>query len=133
MKDLERFDELAKKIRDMYGNILMTAFDPVSVTVPDQAYSIQELLERHRQGILTDTGISREGFYPDGEEEPNFDDPDLEKLSNSDLVDKQQYLGELQDRIDKGKKIDAKRKSEKDKVLSQAEKEREQKAGKEPA
>lgn len=60
-----------------------------SVTEPDQAYTIAELLERHRQGILTDTEIHKDGYF---NEHADFDSPDFEKFSDSDLTEKADYF-----------------------------------------
>lgn len=52
-----------------------------SVTVPDMAYSVEELIERHRNGLLTD--VERDPVWPS--EEPDFDDPDMEKMMREDI------------------------------------------------
>lgn len=77
-----------------------TSHKMASVTEPDQAWTIAELLERHRQGILTDTQVMRDGEILD---DSTLDDPDLEKLRDSDIVDREEYLSEVHAAVDKVK------------------------------
>ena len=88
--------------KDFHNSLVRTQFNHViessekshlfpSVTVPDQSYSLTELLERHRQGILTDTEIMKEAQYMD-EEFTNFDSPDVEKLRDADLTEREEYI-----------------------------------------
>lgn len=76
-----------------------------AITVPDQAYSISDLIERHRAGILTDTAIYKEPVYLDTED---FDDEDMEKLRDSDLVEQEEYLRRASEQkpVDETKKKD---------------------------
>lgn len=60
-----------------------------SVTVPDQSYTIEELIERYRAGILTDLEIAKEPVYY---ENSDFDSPDMEKMMRSDIVEKQEFV-----------------------------------------
>lgn len=68
--------------------------DPVSVTLPDESYSIQELLDKFSTGL--DPGVFRQPSFDDG---ADFSSPDLEKLRDSDLVDKEEYSRELRGTI----------------------------------
>lgn len=74
----------------------MTVIDPnekIDVPVqPDQAWSIAELLARHQAGMLTDVDVYREPLYPGGDEDPDFDDVDLEKAWKGDLVDQAEFM-----------------------------------------
>lgn len=60
-----------------------------SLTVPDQAFSIAELLERHQKGLLTDLAIGRTPIYS---KDAHFDDQDMEKLMDSDIVDRMEFV-----------------------------------------
>lgn len=71
-----------------------------SETVPDQTYSVAELLERHRQGILTDTEIRRDTEYVD-QDDLDFDTQDFEKFRDSDLVDQDEYMQMVKDDLQK--------------------------------
>jgi hypothetical protein len=106
-----------------------------SVTIPDQSYTIKELLDRHRQGQLTDVDIGRDPVYYDHDD---YDDPDVEKLGTMDLVDKAEFVAEGR-RVSKMiKDQEAKAKKAKDKeefdslVQSEARKLREADAPKAP-
>lgn len=59
--------------------------DKESLTVPDQAYTIEQLMERHRAGVLTDVQ-TRSYFHDD----MTFDDDDVEEFGRMDIFDKQQ-------------------------------------------
>jgi hypothetical protein len=61
-----------------------------SLTVPDEAYTIKELLHRHTNGIDM-SGIQKMPIY---DEEVTFDTPDFQKIHNSDLTDKNLFLEE---------------------------------------
>lgn len=76
--------------------LAMTKIDPneKSVTVPDQAYSIQELIERHRQGILTDVNVFRDPIYLDTDD---HDDVDMEKMRDGDLTEQEDYFRSTQE------------------------------------
>lgn len=54
----------------------------VSLTVPDDSYTIRELLDRATKGI--NPMIERSGEYG---EDPVFDDPDFEKILDLDYAD----------------------------------------------
>lgn len=68
--------------------------DP-SVTVPDQEYTIADLIKRHEQGLLTDLNISRPGVYTQTDEDNNFDVPDIEKIRDADINDQNEYMREI--------------------------------------
>lgn len=64
-----------------------------SMTVPDETISIREIVERFIRTGRTDERLERqEGGYVD---EPDFDSPDLEKLRDSDLFEKEEYKTDL--------------------------------------
>lgn len=62
----------------------------VSCTVPDESYSIKDLLEKFSRGM--DPGVSKQGIYDSG---ANFDSPDLEKLKSEDLFDREEFATAL--------------------------------------
>lgn len=72
-----------------------------SQTVPDQSFSIQELLDKYARGV--DVGVARNPVYP--EQDSGFDDVDLEKVGQYDMFDKEQLLVQA-----KRDQVEAKRK-----------------------
>jgi len=82
------------------------------LTTPGESYTVGQLLEKHRSGLMPD--VNRNGIYdnPDSEEDTNpFLNPDL------DLVDKQQiqeHINEVKNREQRQQKLalDKKLKSE---------------------
>jgi len=74
------------------SNFILTTADVeagggVSMTVPDEAMSIRDILDRFSRGM--DPSVSREGVYSPDSVDDDF--PDLEKLRDSDLVDREEY------------------------------------------
>ena len=66
------------------GHEYETSHKHKSMTTPDQAYTIEELLARHHAGMLTD--ISTPSYFPD--EQSDFDDDDLEAVNRMDYMDR---------------------------------------------
>lgn len=62
-----------------------------SQTQPDLAYDVDELIERHRAGILTDLDVMKNPRYA---EEPDFDSPDMEKVGNADIAERHEFIQE---------------------------------------
>jgi len=62
----------------------------VSETVPNDAYSIKDILEKFTRGM--DPGVTRQ---PGGDSGVSFDSPDLEKLRNADLYEKEEFATHL--------------------------------------
>lgn len=62
-----------------------------SLTIPDEAYTIQEIFERSASGLI-DTTQTRQGYYPDDSE---FDDIDLEKISRLDFTEIEEHKLDL--------------------------------------
>lgn len=87
-----------------------------SVAIPDEDWTIDELLQRHRAGLLTDTGGVD---YTDQEEDDSgFEDMvDLEKFRHMDLVDQETHLREARAAMDAYKRIVDERKAADDKVV----------------
>lgn len=89
----------------------------VSMTVPDESYSVRELLEKFTQGTLGP--IQKQPLFDEG---VNFDSDDLEKIAHMDLVDKAEVMAAIQERIailkrklaDEKKAADFRDKEEKD-------------------
>lgn len=73
-----------------------------SVTIPDEAYSIQELFERYANGCMPD--ILRNPVFQ-GDDNLNFDDYDAMEDGDFDLVDAQEQLNELNDRINESRRV----------------------------
>lgn len=69
-----------------------------SMTVPDESYTPRELLEKFSRNI--DPGVTRRPTYDDG---VNLDSPDLEKLRDSDLVDREEFRNSLTQEINSQK------------------------------
>ena len=66
------------------GHEYETSHKHKSFTVPDQAYSVEELLARHHAGMLTD--VVTPSYFPD--EQSDFDDDDLEAVNRMDYMDR---------------------------------------------
>ena len=65
-------------------------YDEPSVTVPDEAFTIEQLIQRHRAGLLTDVKtpiFTNDDTYTD--EDASLDDMDYEKFGRLDPVDQQ--------------------------------------------
>lgn len=58
-----------------------------SMAVPDDSYTIKEILERHANGMIP--AIGKDGMY---DEDPDHDDIDLGELNRSDLAEKHEIL-----------------------------------------
>lgn len=65
----------------------------VDIVVPDQSMSLQEILERFTRGEPLEVGHD----VQDGDDSDNPLNIDLEKLANSDLVDKAEFVEKLKD------------------------------------
>lgn len=63
----------------------------VDQVVPDQSLSLEEILHRFTRGESLPVGMETQ----DGYEDENPLNIDLEKLANSDLVDKEEFIGKL--------------------------------------
>lgn len=81
-----------------------------SKTLPDQSYTIEELFARHAAGQLTDLSLGRIDEESD-DDQPNFDDPDIEKLMHADIIDKREFM-------DEGRRIRAELKKQNDERLA---------------
>lgn len=64
----------------------------ISLTVPDEAMSMREIITRFARTRQVDVNLQRVPSY-DGE--AGFDTPDLEKLKNDDIFDRKQFAEEL--------------------------------------
>lgn len=98
-----------------------------SEAVPGQALSMAELLKRHHEGTLIPVG--KNPMYGDDLGVPvDFDSPDMEKLRDSDLVERQEFLqanAQLKNEMDKKhkdikEKLTAKEKAEFDQRVRDA-------------
>lgn len=91
-----------------------------SMTVPDQAYSIQELLRKFSNGL--DPGVARSPMFA---EQPDIDGEDFEKVAMYDPADRQVLREENEEILRSGIGVlkERKRKLKADKFLRQ-EKER---------
>lgn len=68
-----------------------------SLTLPNEAYSIHELLLKYTQGIMP--SVVREGSYGSDQ----FDDPDLSKVGSVDMTERDDLLREQRRRVADGK------------------------------
>lgn len=80
-RNISNYVPLAKE-QERGGGVIMT--------VPDDSLSMRDILDKFSKGM--DPSVSRDVTY-DGD--ANFDSPDLEKLRDSDLVDREEYASEL--------------------------------------
>lgn len=80
---------MEKKVKSRYGwRYEGVSLDPVSKTVPDQSLSVEDILRRFTQGVLTHEEIDRNHAY--GEDiapDEDFDNLDPQYSSDYDLVD----------------------------------------------
>lgn len=67
-----------------------------SETIPNETYTIRELLEKHTRGL--DMNVGREPIF--GEEEADFDSPDLNQIHQMDLYDVQEHLNKTKTLIE---------------------------------
>ncbi|AXH75391.1 MAG: hypothetical protein [Microviridae sp.] len=84
----------------------------VSETVPDDSYTIGELLKKHESGLAL--GIKRLGNFANIEDD-EFDQIDMEKFQNMEMTEQMQVTEAMQETLAEGKKsaaITAKRKAE---------------------
>lgn len=91
-----------------------------SITVPDQSYSIQEVLEKFASG--QNLNIGKDGSYI---EDPDFDDYDLTHDPDIDIVDVQNEVIEIENRLSMAKqkvKEEEERQQEADRLKEEAEK-----------
>jgi len=75
-----------------------TEITGVSMTVPDDTFSLTEMLQRFALGENLDKH-NRPGFFPTGEEEPEIDDIDLEKFNHLDVIEQQEIFEKLAQEI----------------------------------
>lgn len=68
-----------------------------SEAVPDQGWTIQELMKRHAAGLMTDLDIQREGTYTQSDDEEEFDIPDMEKMKDADLNEQKEYIRKIKE------------------------------------
>lgn len=61
----------------------------VSLTVPDEAYTVQELMERFVNGQRIPDALFRNGVFDSG---CDFDSDDLEKVRDSDFVERDDVI-----------------------------------------
>ncbi|AXH77552.1 MAG: hypothetical protein [Microviridae sp.] len=99
----------------------------ISETVPDDSYTVAELLTKHQQGLAL--GIQRLGVY-DELDEDDYDAMDMTEYQNLEKVEREQIAMEQAKTIknehhkNESKKQAAARKLEEEKALKQAEIER---------
>lgn len=58
------------------------------ITAPDQSFTIRELFEKFRSGLLKPEQIQLQTQFGETED---FDAPDVEAITKSDLLDRQEY------------------------------------------
>lgn len=61
----------------------------VSLTVPDEAYTVQQLMERFVNGQRIPDTLFRDGVFDTGS---SFDSDDLEKVRDSDFADRDEVI-----------------------------------------
>lgn len=92
--------------------------DKKSMTVPDQSYSVKDLLDKSKRGI--DLGIDRNPQYSAAD--MSYDDDDVEKVSRLDINDKHQLQLENARKLRELKREqDSRKKSRDDKAAKKAE------------
>jgi len=81
-----------KRVYALKAEHMSTIVGP-SETVPDDALTIKQIIQKHTQGMPIPPSKIREGAYNGGD----FDSPDLESLSRLDLADKHEYAETLRE------------------------------------
>lgn len=66
----------------------------IDAVVPDQSMSLEEILQRFTRGEQLPIGMEVSEGDESGDNPLNMD---LEKIANSDLVDKEEFIGKLRD------------------------------------
>lgn len=82
----------------------------VSMTVPDETYTVQELLERHQMGLPVGGKVPVYDLEPDEEE-----GIDMNQFQQLELAEQAEILAQKGDTIEKAKKWSQKKKSEEEK------------------
>lgn len=72
----------------------------VSETVPNDAWTIQEVLQRFTQGLPLQTGT---GVYLEGSEDADLDDLDVMEFDRMDLTEKAEIMEAVEERAEKAK------------------------------
>lgn len=70
--------------------------DNVSMTKPDQTYSIRELFDRMAKGLSLDNTIARPVYYEDN---PDIDNPDPTQDPDFDFADYQREMENVNQRL----------------------------------
>lgn len=73
--------------------------DPISVTIPDESYTIPEILEKYTKGIAPQVALH--GFYES--DTPDFDSIDPTKDPAFDIVDATELFNDFQNMISEKK------------------------------
>ena len=68
--------------------------DPVSITIPGQAFSIQELILRQKQGVPLDIF-----YHPEYDPNPDIDGIDREKFMRMDLAEREMVISAQAERL----------------------------------
>lgn len=83
-----------------------------SMTIPDEAYTVQELMNRMISGIPTHTS---EPYDIDDDDEVGHDDEDLEAFSRLDITEQEEILVEAEQVVKESQKMKKKRDQEESK------------------
>lgn len=94
-----------------------------SMTVPDESYTIAEILQRSQNGLSTD--LIHQGEYTLDTNSENFDDYDIEKLKQLDPYDREMLARDLKQKNDEHKAYLAKWQQQKDADDKEAEQQQE--------
>lgn len=88
-----------------------------SLTVPDETYTIREIVERFVRGNEIDESFLRSESEDSG---ADFDSEDLEKVSGMDLFDREELLQETKSKIESSKVFLEKQKKAKERASLRA-------------
>jgi hypothetical protein len=84
-----------------------------SMTMPDDALTLETLLTRYTQGIPLEP---KAGQFPDGDQETDIDDIDLEEYNKMDITEQKEVVGEMRAKVEK-----AQRRAEREQKKKEAE------------
>lgn len=77
----------------------------ISMTVPDEALTIRQILDRYGRAERIDAQLRRSGFNDDGAGEDDFDAPDIQQTANSEFGDRAEFQKNLDSIIESKKQL----------------------------
>lgn len=111
------------KLRSRYNFVLtkedMETSTMKSLTVPDETYTVKEILEKSKNGLIP--SLSGKAFYM--ENEMDHEDDDLDKFNRSDMQEKAEILERARETVNTWERAESLKKAAADKVKKAREEE----------